>query len=216
MSWPPTGSTTTKRTGGWRNTSTAPTSSTAPTPRPPLRLLRSRRRTGGDRVTVYARWNGATEVAVWEVLAGPRPGRLEPVGWAPPQGLRDHHRGADLRTLHRGAGDKRLGRGAGLLQRARGRGRIGGPPYRLSWSTSYPATSTGTRKPTPTVTCSPVPTAVRSTSPAGTRAYGGPARPSGLRIFVPTTSTLTAGRRTLPQGGAREQQAPPIPEPRVG
>ena len=31
-------------------------------------------------VTVYASWNGATEVATWEVLAGPGPDRLKPVG----------------------------------------------------------------------------------------------------------------------------------------
>jgi hypothetical protein len=35
---------------------------------------------GTDEVTVYASWNGATEVAVWQVLAGPGPERLEPVG----------------------------------------------------------------------------------------------------------------------------------------
>ena len=29
-----------------------------------------------DEVALYASWNGATEVATWEVLAGPRPGRL--------------------------------------------------------------------------------------------------------------------------------------------
>src|SRR5919202_1157074 len=33
----------------------------------------------GDEVTLYASWNGATEVATWEVLAGPLPGQLEPV-----------------------------------------------------------------------------------------------------------------------------------------
>src|SRR3712207_2398909 len=31
-------------------------------------------------VTVYASWNGATEVATWEVLAGPGPDRLRPMG----------------------------------------------------------------------------------------------------------------------------------------
>ena len=35
---------------------------------------------GADEVTVYASWNGATEVAAWQVLAGPGPDRLEPVG----------------------------------------------------------------------------------------------------------------------------------------
>ena len=33
-----------------------------------------------DEVTVYASWNGATEVASWQVLAGPGPDRLSPVG----------------------------------------------------------------------------------------------------------------------------------------
>jgi hypothetical protein len=34
----------------------------------------------GGRTTVYASWNGATEVAHWRVLAGPSPDALEPVG----------------------------------------------------------------------------------------------------------------------------------------
>src|ERR671916_71642 len=33
-----------------------------------------------DKLKLYASWNGATEVATWEVLAGLRPGRLESVG----------------------------------------------------------------------------------------------------------------------------------------
>jgi hypothetical protein len=40
-----------------------------------------------DKVTVYASWNGATEVADWEVLAGPGPDRLQPVGTAPRKGF---------------------------------------------------------------------------------------------------------------------------------
>jgi hypothetical protein len=40
-----------------------------------------------DKVKVYASWNGATEVATWEVLAGPGPDRLEPVGSAPREGF---------------------------------------------------------------------------------------------------------------------------------
>jgi hypothetical protein len=39
-----------------------------------------------DEVTVYASWNGATEVATWQVLAGPGPGQLRPVGSAVPRG----------------------------------------------------------------------------------------------------------------------------------
>ncbi|MDQ3442395.1 MAG: arylsulfotransferase family protein [Chloroflexota bacterium] len=33
----------------------------------------------GDDLTVYASWNGATDVVQWEVLAGPDPEALEPV-----------------------------------------------------------------------------------------------------------------------------------------
>jgi len=39
------------------------------------------------RVTLYASWNGATEVASWEVLAGPGAGDLEPVGDAARKGF---------------------------------------------------------------------------------------------------------------------------------
>jgi hypothetical protein len=38
-----------------------------------------------DKVTVYASWNGATEVATWEVFAGPSPERLKPLGGASPR-----------------------------------------------------------------------------------------------------------------------------------
>ena len=37
---------------------------------------------GRGRATVYASWNGATNVAAWEVLAGEEPGALEPVATA--------------------------------------------------------------------------------------------------------------------------------------
>jgi hypothetical protein len=40
-----------------------------------------------DKVKLYASWNGATEVATWEVLAGPHPGRLESVGAVPRSGF---------------------------------------------------------------------------------------------------------------------------------
>jgi Arylsulfotransferase (ASST) len=36
-----------------------------------------------DKVKLYASWNGATEVATWEVLAGPHQSRLESVGSVP-------------------------------------------------------------------------------------------------------------------------------------
>jgi hypothetical protein len=40
-----------------------------------------------EKVTVYASWNGATEVATWEVLAGPNPEELEAVASAPRKGF---------------------------------------------------------------------------------------------------------------------------------
>jgi hypothetical protein len=40
-----------------------------------------------DNVTLYASWNGATEVATWEVLAGPRPSRLKSVESVPRDGF---------------------------------------------------------------------------------------------------------------------------------
>ncbi|MDP9411438.1 MAG: arylsulfotransferase family protein, partial [Actinomycetota bacterium] len=40
-----------------------------------------------EEVTLYVSWNGATEVAEWEVLAGPDPESLEPVGSAPRKGF---------------------------------------------------------------------------------------------------------------------------------
>ena len=39
------------------------------------------------KVKLYASWNGATGVATWEVLAGPRPGRLASVGSVPRSGF---------------------------------------------------------------------------------------------------------------------------------
>jgi Arylsulfotransferase (ASST) len=44
-------------------------------------------RTSENELEVYASWNGATEVAAWEVLAGPHPGRLESVGSIPRDGF---------------------------------------------------------------------------------------------------------------------------------
>ena len=40
-----------------------------------------------DKVKLYASWNGATEVDAWEVLAGPRPVRLEALGSVPRNGF---------------------------------------------------------------------------------------------------------------------------------
>src|ERR671920_686415 len=44
-------------------------------------------RTSGDEVRLFASWNGATEVASWEVLAGPGPGRLKSLGSNPQDGF---------------------------------------------------------------------------------------------------------------------------------
>jgi outer membrane protein assembly factor BamB len=40
-----------------------------------------------EKVTVYASWNGATEVAAWQVLAGPSPDRLDEVASVPWKGF---------------------------------------------------------------------------------------------------------------------------------
>ena len=40
-----------------------------------------------DELALYASWNGATEVATWEVLAGPRPGQLGSVESFPRDGF---------------------------------------------------------------------------------------------------------------------------------
>jgi len=40
-----------------------------------------------NRATLYASWNGATEVNAWEVMAGPGPGDLESLGSAPRKGF---------------------------------------------------------------------------------------------------------------------------------
>jgi hypothetical protein len=38
-------------------------------------------------VTAYASWNGATEVAQWQLVAGPDPERLQPVATVPKAGF---------------------------------------------------------------------------------------------------------------------------------
>jgi hypothetical protein len=40
-----------------------------------------------DKVTLYVSWNGATEVATWEVLAGPEPDQIKPIGSVPRHGF---------------------------------------------------------------------------------------------------------------------------------
>ena len=44
-------------------------------------------RTSEEEVRVYASWNGATEVATWEVLAGSSPGQLESLDSVPRDGF---------------------------------------------------------------------------------------------------------------------------------
>ena len=44
-------------------------------------------RANEEELGVYASWNGATEVSSWEVLAGPRPGQIEPLGSVPRNGF---------------------------------------------------------------------------------------------------------------------------------
>ena len=41
----------------------------------------------GDKVTLYASWNGATELASWRVLAGPAPDQLEALDKVPRRGF---------------------------------------------------------------------------------------------------------------------------------
>jgi hypothetical protein len=38
-------------------------------------------------VTLYVSWNGATDVESWQVLAGPTPNQLKPIGSAPRRGF---------------------------------------------------------------------------------------------------------------------------------
>jgi Arylsulfotransferase (ASST) len=56
-----------------------------PTTRPAVAL-----RPAGDRTTVHASWNGATEVASWRILAGPDPSRLSPVATVAKDGFETH------------------------------------------------------------------------------------------------------------------------------
>ena len=44
-------------------------------------------RRSDHKVRLYASWNGATEIATWEVLAGPEPGGLESIGSVPSDGF---------------------------------------------------------------------------------------------------------------------------------
>ena len=57
------------------------------TGRPSTGLAMIVERGPGDEVTVHASWNGATEIADWQVLAGPDPERLESLGTVPREGF---------------------------------------------------------------------------------------------------------------------------------
>jgi hypothetical protein len=45
------------------------------------------KRRSEEKVALYASWNGATEVAAWEVISGPHPNRMEPLGSVPREGF---------------------------------------------------------------------------------------------------------------------------------
>ena len=61
--------------------------------RPPA-LVATRR---GDRVAARVSWNGATDVATWELWAGPRADALTRVKGEPPRGLRNRDLGRHRR-----------------------------------------------------------------------------------------------------------------------
>jgi arylsulfotransferase ASST len=76
----------------------------APHHRPKVTAKRDRRR---DTTTLYASWNGATEVSEWQVEAGPGHGQLSPLGIASSHGfetvipLQPSHRYAAVTALDR-------------------------------------------------------------------------------------------------------------------
>ena len=73
------------------------------TPARPARDRGERGQPSGP-VTVYASWNGATEVASWRVLAGPSPDAARAGGERRQERLRDGDRHARPRALRRRAG----------------------------------------------------------------------------------------------------------------
>lgn len=75
----------------------------APLDRPALAVQRA----GGDTVTVWASWNGATAVRAWQLLAGPSPGRLRPLG--APVARRDFETALRARTSARFVAMRALG-----------------------------------------------------------------------------------------------------------
>jgi hypothetical protein len=71
-------------------------------------------RTTRGKTTVYASWNGATQVVAWRVLAGPSTSRLTPVASQAKAGFETEiavpHGYADLEVVALGAGSRALGR----------------------------------------------------------------------------------------------------------
>jgi hypothetical protein len=65
-----------------------------------------------DEVTVYASWNGATEVATWQALAGPTPERLRPVESVPRAGFET---AIKVRTAEPYVGVRAMDRSGGIL-----------------------------------------------------------------------------------------------------
>jgi hypothetical protein len=72
------------------------------------------RRVGDGRVTVWASWNGATELRHWQLLAGERPSALAPVGRPVPR--RDFETALRSRTDARWIAVRALGAGGRLGQ----------------------------------------------------------------------------------------------------
>jgi EmrB/QacA subfamily drug resistance transporter len=79
-------------------------------------------RTARGKTTVYASWNGATQVVAWRVLAGPSTSRLTPVASQAKAGFETAialpHDYADLEVVALGAGSQALGRSTPFTARA--------------------------------------------------------------------------------------------------
>ena len=85
------------------------------------------RRHGRGRRTVWASWNGATEVRRWRILAGDSPSTLEPVGpHVPLRAARDDDAGCHHGRLPRGRSAGLRGGGDGTLESRAGKAVI--PP----------------------------------------------------------------------------------------
>ena len=83
---------------------------------PSIRPSLSATRGAGDRITVYASWNGATTALRWQVLAGASAGKLRPVASAPPRGFETKIRLTSAATTF---AVRALGRGGRVLATSR-------------------------------------------------------------------------------------------------